>query len=1081
MKTYHSRKFVLLICILMIAFSAHASYVEIGTGTGNTSKVPFSGFYDYGWSRTIYLQSEILTSIDISGVSFNVWNTPSNYTIENITIYMKHTSETVFSSADYFAPLDNGYTLCYSGNPTFDGSGWHTITLDTPFEYNGTDNLIILCENNDGDFTSGFPRFYYTLNADRTVYRVQDNSFPMDSGTLSADTPNIRLEYTPSVGAPGEPIDPIPSDGAVNCDVDMDILSWVSGENTTSFDVYFGMNNPPTTLIAENIAGTTTTIPYELEFLTTYYWKVIARNLEGQIPSSVWSFTTENIVISDFPYNTDFVTFPPQYWSLEGGTSNWIHYSSGDVTCASTTYHIWGTGHTAYMTLPEIIVPASPRMTFNWSHAYDASNPNDALTVQVSNNGGDSWTDMWHLESSEFESGDGAGYTTPGDLSTVDIIDLAPYEGQMVTLRFYAFWENGPVAFIDNVSVFSNLSAPDHVDTIEPVDGATEVLISGELQWETTGMASGYYLYFGTDYPPTNIVNGVDQGLNSTYEYSALSLNTNYYWQIVPFNDNGLASDCPVWSFTTMTYPLKSDVVAPLDGEIEVSTAVILEWEAAMGAMGYYLHLGTNNPPTTFIDGADLGNTLTYQCNGLAIETTHYWQIVPYNEFGNTTGYETWSFTTYGYPEATTVIAPADASIDRPVYIDLVWSSVDSAEDYYLCFGTNYSANNILNGFHVGQANFHNIGFLDTATTYYWKIVPHNYAGFADYCPVWSFTTTSVDPNSGTDGTYYFANSLATDNRTSHPTYRWIDTTDHTELTTLNSGTNDDGNWLVTLPFSFPFYGDDKSNLYITTNGLLAFSSNVHYSNNVIPNTDYPNIFIAVMWDDMQYADDAQVFAGGDENSFTITYWHLPTHTSTDYYITAQATLFPDGKIIVCYNRDESVSEPNYYNGYDYDSTMGIENSDGTLGIQYRAGTSSSIAGMSTWVGGPIFDPVNGDLAVAYSLDENDLDWPAGAPDKPANVSVDVDGSSVILSWDAVDGAAGYVIYGSAAPCGTFNLIDTTSTITISLTNTPETFYYFVTATDSVVRPSTTRIVSQEQANDHQVIRSSHSPKKFSE
>ncbi|UCC31530.1 MAG: S8 family serine peptidase, partial [Phycisphaerales bacterium] len=59
----------------------------------------------------------------------------------------------------------------------------------------------------------------------------------------------------------------------------------------TTYDVYFGTDNPPATMICADI-GRKVCDPGVLDFLTTYYWQVVARTPAGETSGPVWSFTT---------------------------------------------------------------------------------------------------------------------------------------------------------------------------------------------------------------------------------------------------------------------------------------------------------------------------------------------------------------------------------------------------------------------------------------------------------------------------------------------------------------------------------------------------------------------------------------------------------------------------------------------------------------------------------------------------------------------------------------------------------------------------------------------------------------------
>ncbi|HUW84368.1 MAG TPA: M36 family metallopeptidase [Phycisphaerae bacterium] len=68
------------------------------------------------------------------------------------------------------------------------------------------------------------------------------------------------------------------------------------GPCPTTYDVYFGTDNPPTTLICDDVTDPTcdpTPAPGQvLDPDTTYYWKVVATNCCGTTEGPVWSFST---------------------------------------------------------------------------------------------------------------------------------------------------------------------------------------------------------------------------------------------------------------------------------------------------------------------------------------------------------------------------------------------------------------------------------------------------------------------------------------------------------------------------------------------------------------------------------------------------------------------------------------------------------------------------------------------------------------------------------------------------------------------------------------------------------------------
>ncbi len=91
---------------------------------------------------------------------------------------------------------------------------------------------------------------------------------------------------------------------------------------------------------------------------------------------------------------------------------------------------------------------------------------------------------------------------------------------------------------------------------VSPLNGASGVSVNAGLSWNPVADATGYLLYFGTNNPPNNMVNGLDLGSLTSYSpVTALSYNTAYYWRVVPYNIYGPATGCAVWNFTTENSP----------------------------------------------------------------------------------------------------------------------------------------------------------------------------------------------------------------------------------------------------------------------------------------------------------------------------------------------------------------------------------------------------------------------------------------------------------------------------------------------------------------------------------------------
>ncbi|MCP4229600.1 MAG: hypothetical protein GY771_05580 [bacterium] len=119
----------------------------------------------------------------------------------------------------------------------------------------------------------------------------------------------------PDLPTPPTPTNPTPPDGSVDQPTTLN-LTWElpGGEAYYAFDLYFGVEDDPP-LVAEEITGAEYAVT-GLGINKTYYWRVAARDMTGQVTlGPVWSFTTYDGLILWESFEGDF---PPENWELVG-------------------------------------------------------------------------------------------------------------------------------------------------------------------------------------------------------------------------------------------------------------------------------------------------------------------------------------------------------------------------------------------------------------------------------------------------------------------------------------------------------------------------------------------------------------------------------------------------------------------------------------------------------------------------------------------------------------------------------------------------------------------------------------------
>jgi hypothetical protein len=118
-----------------------------------------------------------------------------------------------------------------------------------------------------------------------------------------------------------------------------------------------------------------------------------------------------------------------------------------------------------------------------------------------------------------------------------------------------------------------------------PADGAAGVDLNVDLVWSAgdpdAGDVATYDVYFGTATPPALVSGGQTA---ATYDPGLLAVDTTYYWQVVAWDEHGLSSSGPVWSFLTL---LPGDVDGDRDVDYDDYIAFVAAYGHSTGEPGF--------------------------------------------------------------------------------------------------------------------------------------------------------------------------------------------------------------------------------------------------------------------------------------------------------------------------------------------------------------------------------------------------------------------------------------------------------------------------------------------------------------
>jgi len=180
-----------------------------------------------------------------------------------------------------------------------------------------------------------------------------------------------------------------------------------------------------------------------------------------------------------------------------------------------------------------------------------------------------------------------------------------------------------------------------------------------------------------------------------------------------------------------------------------------------------------------------------------------------------------------------------------------------------------------------------------------------------------------------------------TDSNPPSPTvsYSWIEIS----TTGSNIGSHGDDSTYGPFPigFSFNYYGNAKTSFYLSNNGVILFSSTGAGGNSVLPSTSGPEEIICPFWDDLYTSGNIyyQTLGSAPNRYLVVEYRQINHYSYRSGYITFEVILYESSNRIRFQYQDVYFGSASY--DYGNSATVGIENNDGTIGLQYSYNSAS--------------------------------------------------------------------------------------------------------------------------------------------
>ena len=533
-------------------------------------------------------------------------------------------------------------TLVYDAPHTF-VTGWNTFNFSTPFNYDGTSNLLLIVIDENTSWTGGNTWRTHNAFSGSARYTYQDNTPYSITTTPSATGTVLNTRNNVIFGVPCDSMATCvaPNVYVAEFDAHNITVDWAPGNTESSWELEYSTDG--TNWISE---GTVSTSPYTISNLTENTEYIVRmRSICGGSDYSDYSAVSVRTACADLttlPFMENFDSYTgatttsvannnlPYCWSyLNEGTST--SYSGYPIIYASATYAASGSNSLRFY-------------TYTTSGTYDDqiailppvdTDVNPLNTLQIALDVRDNTTTYpFHLDVGIMTDPTDRNTFVTIQTITTSITTYENYEipfnqysgtGKYIALRAAQPTTGYNYGYVDNIRVELIPACPRPIN----VTSSAVTTNSITLGWTEVGNATSWVITYG----PTGFTPGTPAAMTETvyenpYTVTGLSASTGY--------DFYIQSDCGGGEYSNMSN------VHTAATQCDVITAL---------------------PLMENFDNIGSGSTVYPNCwlryNNYSTTTSYPYVSTSYHNSGNASLYFYSSSSTYNYA----VLPPIDANI----------------------------------------------------------------------------------------------------------------------------------------------------------------------------------------------------------------------------------------------------------------------------------------------------------------------------------------------------------------------------------------------------------------------------------
>ena len=458
--------------------------IVIGSEGESYAYLPTNSYWKYNISQQIYTASEIGQAGTITAIAFK--NSTANTTTRNLDVYLAHTSKTSFSSNTDWVSM-NASSKCFSGEVELVANGWTTITLDTPFEYNGQSNLIVCVDDNTGSYvssSSSSPNFnIYSTSTQTSIYVYNDNtnyvpSSMSASGSRVKNNNQITFTFTVAGNDASLAVSPNAVSGFGYAEgagpsavksvavIGADLTDGITVTAPADYEISDAENGTygSTVTLAANTRGNRETLTYDFE--------------GGWQGWTTFQGTTTSP--NSWMHNTEYPTTNNNFSSGYG-------YNSSDGFMLSESYISGSSSGNGTAVTPDNYL-VSPQVTLGGSITFQAGVQNvsyaaEKFSVMVSTTGNTAANAFTTVQTWTY-----APNATSGSEWQEFTVDLSAYSGMgYIAIRHFDCYDQW-ILKVDDITIVEGCEAP-----VNPTNPTTDLLAANVYVRLKGGLSQGFY------------------------------------------------------------------------------------------------------------------------------------------------------------------------------------------------------------------------------------------------------------------------------------------------------------------------------------------------------------------------------------------------------------------------------------------------------------------------------------------------------------------------------------------------------------------------------------------------------------